>query len=322
MNVEGITDDPYTFVSSRSFKEPCVDLKEVTLEKLLGKGKNNRVFRIKHDGRTLALRVPRKKSDTESAGAAAWEGIQMLKASQLNVAPPMYGVWYSKHSTGKFPSGLYSVSEVFDMDLDKYTIKVLPSFPKSKWEDGSVEKIVDGIASKIVSSLSVLSSNRLFLYDLKPQNLVLSRTDDDSFDVRVIDYGRDFCELREDRRDDQSTPVVDHVERMVARQTEERTKERVTHVLFTCMLLQLSAVTTRFIYHEKGRTRMSRKQRSQANGLARLATSHLDTMRPCDVKIVKEVLRTDNVKGVLKHYNGRRNAGTRRTLRLAQGIEN
>ena len=38
-------------------------------------------------------------------------------------------------------------------------------------------------------------------------------------------------------------------------------------------------------------------------------------------EVVREVLRVDEVRGVLHHYHGRRYAGTRRTLRLARGVE-
>ena len=87
------------------------------------------------------------------------------------------------------------------------------------------------------------------------------------------------------------------------------------------MLFQLASVTTTFIRSQRSETRLSRKERAEVNGIARFASQHKLSMRLSDIRLVRTVLRHTSVKEVLKRYNGRRNAGTRRTLRLASGVE-
>ena len=54
---------------------------------------------------------------------------------------------------------------------------------------------------------------------------------------------------------------------------------------------------------------------------ARLGEQQLAMLFDCSRTIVREVLRTDEVRGVLRHYHGRRDSGTRRTLGWARGVE-
>ena len=95
----------------------------------------------------------------------------------------------------------------------------------------------------------------------------------------------------------------------------------VSHVLFAAMLVQLAATTTHRIYRDRHNHRMGAEERAAANPVAPLATQLLDGMQARNVALVREVLRVDDVRGVLRHYHGRRNAGTHRTLAFARGAE-
>ena len=54
---------------------------------------------------------------------------------------------------------------------------------------------------------------------------------------------------------------------------------------------------------------------------APVAGDLIRSMQGRNVALLREVLRTDEVRGVLRHYHGRRDAGTKRTLRFAEGVE-
>ena len=126
----------------------------------------------------------------------------------------------------------------------------------------------------------------------------------------------DFCEWGGTKEKDACTPVIDMVNSLVKGDVERK-----AHILFASMLVQLAATTTHHLCQDRRYHRMGREERGDINGIARAARSLLEGMQGCNVRIVREVLRSDPVKGVLGHYLGRRNSGTRRTLRLAKGIE-
>lgn len=274
---------------------------------VLGKGANNRVLEAQMDGESCVLRMPRRHSDTQQKGCAIWEFRHALKAAQIGVAPAIFAAWYAKHATREYPSGLYVVTERFDYDYERL---FQSQSKRSLLLDGS-----DALATKITDLLWRLATSGLFLYDLKPSNVVMS-FDGGDFSVKLIDFGKEFCEWAGTGEKDSSTPVID----MVARMTNNDV-ERVHHILFATMLVELAATTTHRLYADRRIHRMDETARRQANGLARSASALLDSMQGQNIAILREVLRCDDVKGVLGHYHGRRNAGTGRTLKLARGCE-
>ena len=66
---------------------------------------------------------------------------------------------------------------------------------------------------------------------------------------------------------------------------------------------------------------MTEDERREINFLAPLATTLMGSMRGSNVALVRHVLRDDEVRGVMRHYHGRRDSGTRRTFRYATGVE-
>ena len=60
---------------------------DVSVGDELGKGTNNKVLRCMWKGERCVLRVPRRRSDTQQRGSAAWELRHTLRASELAVGP-------------------------------------------------------------------------------------------------------------------------------------------------------------------------------------------------------------------------------------------
>jgi len=144
----------------------------------------------------------------------------------------------------------------------------------------------------------------------------------DGVDVRVIDFGRDFCECNV-AHPTQSSPNIDMLRRRIAAEggTDTHVDERISHILFTVMMIIFSATTTRCLYEDRGHHRLSESERADAHPLCKTVNSWLQSMRGRDIMLVRELLRMDEVRGVLRHYHGRRNSGTGRTMRFASGIE-
>lgn len=305
--MKAITDDPIVFSNTRLVCGRTSLPEGLTIGEVeLGKGSNNRVVDACWDGRDCVIRMPRRRSDTQQKDAAMWEFRHTLKASQLGAAPRVYGAWYAKHARRNFPSGLYLVTERFTHDLED----VLTS---ERRRDAMLRES-DRIGADVLAVLSRIAAADMFLYDLKPSNVVINP--DEPSAVRVIDFGREFCEWAGTGERNAATPIVDMVDRMVEGDVARR-----RHVLLAAMLVELAATTTHRLHSDRHHHRMDRTTREAINGVARVAARFLDSMQGRNVALLREVLRTDQVRGVLAHYHGRRSSGTRRTLRLARGRE-
>lgn len=286
---------------------------DMNVRRELGKGANNKVFAATWKDEEVILRAPRRRSDTQQKGSALWEFRHTLKAAQLGVGPLVYDAWYAKHAKGEWPSGLYVITERLDFDLHTALCE-MPELRERLTENAAV------LGDRLVAQLRTLADHHIFVYDLKPSNVMLRV---ESMDVRIIDFGRDFCEWAGCGADPGSrTPIVDMLRKRLAdRQEEEDVDRLVSHVLFASMLIVFSATTTRTLYEDREDHRVDREGRTALHPLSRLAQRFLSSMQGRNLALVREVLRTDEVRGVLRHYHGRRNSGTRRTLRFAKGVE-
>lgn len=308
--MKAILDDPVAYsrdklVCSRTVLPRGLEIGNVEL----GKGSNNRVVEATWGGTECVIRMPRRRSDTQQKGAAVWEFRHMLTASQMGAAPAVYGAWYARHATRDYPTGLYMVTEKFPDDLEDVLM--------SNSRRPHVLDRSDDIAQRVAALLSRVANADMYLYDLKPSNVVIAfPMDGGPIDVRMIDFGREFCEWAGSKETDASTPIIDMVDRMVGGDATLR-----RHILFATMLIQLAATTTYCLHTDRREHRMDRETRQRVNGLSRVALTLLESMKGCHVAIVRDVLRTDQVRSVLAHYHGRRNSGTRRTLQLARGYE-
>jgi serine/threonine protein kinase len=275
----------------------------------LGKGSNNKVFRVTWNGDEVILRTPRRRSDTQQRGSAKWEYLHTLCASNIGVAPKLRKAWFSRHAEQheevNWPSGLYMVMDYYAYDLEKFIMS-------KKSRNQALEKSSD-IGAQILLKLECLTKNDMFVYDLKPSNIVLNV--EGGLDVRIIDYGRDFCELNSPKckaEVDINTPVLNIVNKLT-----NGDSELMKHIIFAVMLIQLSSTTTRHIYEDRGEHRMSREERREINPIVAPASNLIESMQGKNIKVLRDILRCDEVRSVLKHYHGRRNGGTKRTLQFA-----
>lgn len=281
------------------------------LHEEVGKGANNKVFRVTLEGREMALRVPRRRSDTQQRNAAAWELRTALRAAELDVGPRIERAWRARHANDRWPSGLYLLTELFTHDLEKIL-----------YDPGLREEREEELADELVRCLETLARAKIFVFDLKPSNVLV----DDSFRVRVIDYGNDFCEWGEVDDDPCChTPILSMLQKRIANRpwkAKEDANAVLEHVLFASMMVLLSSTIAWRLYDDRHEHRLDAEERQDAHLLADRVDDLLSSMRGCDVALVREVLRDDEVRGVLGHYHGRRNAGTRRTFRFArEGVE-
>ena len=270
-----LAEDPAAFSRSRLMVARPRLPADLELGRVLGRGSNNKVFRATWKGEECVLRAPRRRSDTQQRGSAVWEFRHTLKASQLGVGPVVYDAWVARHAAGEWAAGLYVITERLPHDLDA----VLGS------EALRAAVPVAPLGEALVACLAALANAGIFVYDLKPSNVMVRPRPDGGVDARVIDFGRDFCEWSGcEQEPDSKTPVATLVRKLLAARGEppEAIGPLTRHILFAAMLVQLAATTTRQL---------------------------------------SEVLRTDEVRGVMQHYHGRRCAGTRRTLRYARGGE-
>lgn len=277
----------------------------------LGKGTNNKVYKCTYMGKRCVLRAPRRRSDTQQRGSAIWELRHTLRASELKVGPTVLVAWYARHATREWPSGLYIIMERYDDDLETILCE------RADTRDVTIENR-ERIGAAIVSCLSTLASERIFVYDLKPSNIVLRTVADDDVDVRIIDFGRDFCEWPGCLTDPSSnTPHVD----MLSRRVDDPTGKQLEHVLFSTMMVVLSATTTTSLYQTRERHRMNATARAAIHPIAPLVQRLLGGMQGRNIALVRSVLRMDEVRGVLRHYHTRRNSGTHITFAYARGTE-
>ena len=298
---------------------------DFALHEELGHGSNNRVYRVNWKGKSCVLRVPRRSSDTTRLGNAKWEYVHTAVASVLEVAPQLHDAWFARHADDKWPAGLYLVMDYYPSDLED----AINDMTRRRQLINKRE----GVEAAIATALHRLAMNHLFVYDLKPSNIVLD-LDGGPPRIRIIDYGREFCEWgakAATQECDANSPVVDMLRRRLVAETcsttsltqgehEEETAmcdARLVHVLFAAMLLQLAATTTRHIRSDRRVHRLDTASRQQVNVVAPLAHRLLDSMQGRHKQLVRYVLRADSVRSVLQHYHGRRNCGTKRTFQLA-----
>ena len=292
----------------------------------LGKGSNNKVFAVRMDGEKLILRAPRRRSDTQQTGSALWEFRQTLRAAQLDVSPNIKDAFYAKHASKNWTSGLYLVMERYDCNLEE-AINDSHSKRQILVEDSA--KIAKEIGRQVVQCLEKLADELIFVYDLKPSNIVV-RLGKNVSDVqaRVVDFGRDFCEW-DTRKNDPSAhiPIITGLRQLIANREKSRMEKGgdvekiLKHILFAVMLVQLAATSTHNLYEDRDRHRLGEEERREVNVFASYARDLLEGMQGGNIALVRWVLRNDDVRGVMRHYHGRRSSGTGRTLSLARGVE-
>ena len=279
----------------------------------IGRGSNNRVFRAIFDGEHLVtVRRPRRKSDTERVGYATCEFRHTLLASRLGVAPILYDAWYVRHAKTDQRAGLHMIQQYYPYDL-------MDAFSKIPEEVGSH---CDEIGAAIDKNIKLMADANMLCYDLKPGNIVISF--EETPDVKFIDFGREFCEHHSEKNEVR-TCVSDSIRvaaRAYAKKHSQNAEEIHKYLLYCTMTIILAATTTDAVYKNRATLRADRDTRRTFQCMRKYANAILDDTRGDIIKLLKDILRIDEVRELLRHYVGRRNSGTRRIFRLARGFEN
>lgn len=327
---------------------------DVRIHESISKGSNNNAYRAtlagEHD---VVFRAPRRRSDTQQRGSAYWEHRCMTRAAELGVHPRVHRAWIARHGRHEWPSGLYVLSDRYDHDLDDvlYDEGLREEYgladeadgeeaegeeeeaegeeEESESEESESEESEEGgdeaVGQGILRCLATLAADSMFLFDLKASNIVLRKEEDERIDVRILDFGSDFCEWHDPPPPPDGTPpdlprtrAIDGLRAsLLARGCAEDVDALCAHVLLATMLVITSATITFNLRHGRNEHRMDHARRVRAHPLLRITRDYLASMRGENVRLVKQMLRDDAVRGVLRHYHGRRNSGTRRTLELA-----
>jgi len=293
---------------TRSGPPVIPDRVKVNWAKRLGKGANNVVFSGAFGPVTVAVRLPLRKSDTQRKGAAKQEALATLRAAQLGVGPIIYDAFFHRHRGDRLRSGLYLITEAYTLDFQR----VLNGGP-------DMEGWLPAAAHAAVQALETLANDGMLLYDLKPSNIVIRPPARGPIAVRIVDYGSEFCEWQHGLG---PTPVLQHARQLIAatphRRDQVESADVLKHMLFTLMLTQFSATTTRHIYDD-ARKRATRAVRPKQHCIALLCESHLASLQGRHVTLLRYLLRHESVRDVLRHYLSRAHSGTRRVMRLARG---
>ena len=292
----------------------------------LGKGSNNKAFVLRLEGKKkLVLRAPRRRSDTQQWGSTLWEFRQTLRASQLGVAPLIHDAWYARHAKRPWTSGLYMIMEKYECDLEQAICEddeLRDVLSEEKWKVGKE------VADIVVQGLARLSEELIFVYDLKPSNVVLRIGAKGEVDARIVDFGNDFCEWDTKAQDPLArTPIISGLRSLIESREAKRGEKRgdveaiLKHVLFATMLIQLSSTFTSSVRDDRHKHKMDKEERGEANIFASYARTLLDGMQKGNIALVRWVFRNDDVRSVMRHYHGRRYSGTGKTITLARGVE-
>ena len=247
------------------------------------------------------LRGPRHDSDTIKQSHAQWEGELSLKTAQWKVGPPIYDMWYCARTTREQRHGLYMVMKHYECDLRDAILE----------KTSEIMEHSSHIGAQIVACVLTLSQQGILLYDIKPSNVVLSL---DPLDVRLIDFGRDFCESADSPGGEGVIPALQKV-----LECEGYTKPAdLCTLLGLVMLVQLSAILGSEIHRFRRTLKvLDRTQRHELNGMrAHLATLRKQTSGRM-VRVLREALRNESIRSNLRHYLGARDSATRRVFSLS-----
>lgn len=256
--------------------------------------------RLADDEGAYIVRRPLRDSDTLKKSHAIFEFEVSAIAARLGVAPALYDAWYVEHSTKEQRRGLHLVLARYEMDMHDLAAS----------RGAEVLRYAEPIGAQIDAHLRALSREGIFLYDLKPANVVLNL---EPVEVRLIDFGREFCE----RRGGNNSPVLVELEKTVRRVAAVE-KDAVADVMHASMLVMLSAIVAHNLQSQRYQLKtVDRATRLRMNPLAARARALRRTTRAPIVRAVKETLRNEHVRAILRHYLGGRHSCVKRVFGLA-----
>lgn len=324
-----------------SLSGPRKWVRSVTVELLLGEGANNKAELVKEGEERYVYRRPLPDSDTRDACLATHEYRNARVADSLRVGPKLRGGWYCDNDDDKdFRKGLHLVYEYYEKDVHL-----------SLLEEGMSDGERELLAKQTEEHIRCMSRCGLFLYDLKPANMVLRQSDEEEgihIECRFIDFAPDYCEYNpwEGAKRDLSSFSKKRKEQPGKRkeaeqkraEEEEQDPYRVTNslksillpphrtqkvygrVLHALMMVLLSGILTFIVEDEKKSFPGTRKERIQLSYLRERVKRLRSEMRGHEVRAVRTMLRHEDVRAVVRHYVGGRNAATKRMFELSNFV--
>ena len=207
-------------------------------------------------------------------------------------------------------------------------INIVPGCCEVLWEfrpedEAAAERVRaarPAIEAAIVECIRRLADDLLFVYDLKPSNMVVR--EDPSLDIRFIDFGRDFCEWRpysDDNEFLERAPVLSYIQTLAEQNANGRytAKQLYADLTFALMLLMLSSNIAFSIDESRTASRQSFADNTVLNFMGSAAKSLRANTRGLHVRLLKQILRQRDIRDTLRHYIGRRNCGTKRCFHYA-----
>lgn len=271
----------------------------------LNKGSNSAVYAAKTPSGDddVVVRKPMHDSDTRKKSAALAEAAYTLIAANAGVTPHIHDMWYCASGTDKQRRGLHVVMQRYPMDLHDVI---------AHHGDWVVENR-DAIAKALDKCAVELSRCGLLTFDIKSGNVVLRKS---PLSIKFIDFSDDYCERCEYSKATSSesreiTPTLAHV---ASRAGSHKAYESVIRL---SILILLSASLTTELHQRRRSDNINASRRHLLNPL----TTHLQRLRketPAHiVRLIKYVLRSEDVRQCAEHYNGNRNACVRRMFDLS-----
>lgn len=276
-------------------------------------GSNNafcRAHSSKHLGHDIGVRRPLKKSDTRKMSSASEEAKLTLIAAYVNASPKVFDIWYCARGTREQNKGLHVVMERFPNDMHDIIFRDLEFLERHRGD----------IARELDKCAIALSKVGMITYDIKSSNIVVRK---DPLDVKFIDYGNDYCEmydmsaidLQGKRAHGGENPVLSELVAQCRR--FKNSKKIFESVVRISILVCLSANISNEIHKRRREYNLGQDLRRRMNPLHDYM-KHLRQGTPAAiVRLVKVVLRSDNVRECNEHYNGNRNSCVKRMFRHA-----
>lgn len=259
----------------------------------------------RHHG-AVVVRVPRHASDTRMASHAMWEFQTTAIAARHGVAPALYDAFFAKHTTAAQRRGLHLMTRWYPMDLRTALLRYYDD-----WDDAVIEALGRCLAAHVAQ----MARLGIFHFDLKPQNIVVDADAGGVRDARILDFGKEFCQ----RRGTDHMSLLQRIDKVIeAERWGGPSRANADAVAELTMLVILSCTLGHELFDARTDFKtLDADARAALNPLRHIVRDKWDAAPPVLLRCVRELLRDDDVRDLLRHYCGARNACTKRVFRFA-----
>ena len=230
-------------------------------------------------------------------------------AAYHNISPEIYDIWYCSLGTRFQNKGLHMLMEFYPADLHDIIFHD-EEFMSSKKKE---------IALQLDNCAIAMSKIGMMSYDIKSSNIVVQKS---PLSIRFIDYGNDYCECCDINSLEKTSKNMNPVLTSIADQCRKykNSKKVYESVLRISTLICLSANIHNEIHKRRRQYNLSETQRINLNPLYDYMKLLRSETPSVIVKLIKMLLRTENVKECTEHYNGNRNSCVKRMFKCANFV--